>query len=117
MFRILLILVLCVTATSFSNGQKDPGPPQWHSWCWWSVPRFELQRTNSVLEWEAEFSEVDSVSGTIAGENGKGLGPAFNGNSCAQCHAEPAAGGSSPGLSSPQSNTKSAGHPGQSRWC
>src|SRR4029079_14646285 len=26
MFRILLILVLCVTATSFSNGQKDPGP-------------------------------------------------------------------------------------------
>src|SRR5262245_49217533 len=40
------------------------------------------------------FSEVDSVSGTI--EEGSGLGPSFNGNSCAQCHAEPAVGGSSP---------------------
>ncbi len=39
------------------------------------------------------FAEVDSVSGTI--EAGKGLGPTFNGNSCAQCHAEPDVGGSS----------------------
>jgi CxxC motif-containing protein (DUF1111 family) len=48
------------------------------------------------------FDEVDSVSGTIPGEAGKGLGPTFNGNSCAMCHAQPAAGGSSPGLRSPQ---------------
>ncbi len=54
------------------------------------------------------FQEVDSVSGTqissLTGalENGVGLGPTFNGNSCAMCHAEPAIGGSSPGLSSPQ---------------
>jgi hypothetical protein len=46
--------------------------------------------------------EVDSVSGTLAGENGSGLGRTFNGNSCAQCHAQPAIGGSSPGLKSPQ---------------
>jgi len=44
------------------------------------------------------FAEVDSVSGTI--EAGSGLGPTFNGNSCAQCHAEPTIGGSSPGLNS-----------------
>jgi CxxC motif-containing protein (DUF1111 family) len=44
------------------------------------------------------FAEVDSVRGTIAGEDGVGLGPTFNGNSCAQCHVEPAVGGSSPGL-------------------
>jgi CxxC motif-containing protein (DUF1111 family) len=48
------------------------------------------------------FAEVDSVSGTISGEAGKGLGPTFNGNSCAMCHAQPAVGGSSPGLNSPQ---------------
>lgn len=54
------------------------------------------------------FQEVDSVSGTQistatgALENGVGLGPTFNGNSCAMCHAEPAVGGSSPGLLSPQ---------------
>src|SRR3954464_11911661 len=40
------------------------------------------------------FAEVDSVSGKI--EEGKGLGPSFNGNACAQCHAEPEVGGSSP---------------------
>jgi CxxC motif-containing protein (DUF1111 family) len=42
------------------------------------------------------FMEVDSVSGTISGENGFGLGPTFNGNSCAQCHAFPVLGGTSP---------------------
>jgi len=44
----------------------------------------------------SNFMEVDSVSGTISGEGGSGLGPTFNGNSCAQCHAFPAVGGSSP---------------------
>jgi len=42
------------------------------------------------------FEEVDSVSGAITGENGKGLGPRFNLNSCAGCHAFPAVGGTSP---------------------
>ncbi len=51
------------------------------------------------------FMEVDSVSGEVAGEAGAGLGPSFNGNSCAQCHAQPAMGGSSPGLKSPQNST------------
>jgi CxxC motif-containing protein (DUF1111 family) len=49
-----------------------------------------------------DFMEVDSVSGSIPGEEGSGLGPTFNGNGCAQCHAQPAVGGSSPGMSSPQ---------------
>ena len=42
------------------------------------------------------FQEIDSVSGTMPGEAGIGLGPRFNLNSCAGCHAFPAAGGSSP---------------------
>jgi CxxC motif-containing protein (DUF1111 family) len=46
------------------------------------------------------FEEIDSVSGTI--EDGKGLGPRFNSNSCASCHAQPAAGGTSPAPFSPQ---------------
>jgi CxxC motif-containing protein (DUF1111 family) len=52
------------------------------------------------------FQEIDSVSGNIPGEEGAGLGPAFNGNSCAQCHAQPAIGGSSPGLRSPQNSVQ-----------
>ena len=44
----------------------------------------------------ARFQEVDSVSGKITNENGTGLGPRFNANSCSGCHAFPAPGGSSP---------------------
>jgi CxxC motif-containing protein (DUF1111 family) len=46
------------------------------------------------------FEEIDSVSGTLPGEPGLGLGPTFNGNSCAMCHSEPGVLGSSPGLNS-----------------
>lgn len=42
------------------------------------------------------FLEVDSVSGGISGEAGVGLGSRFNLNSCAGCHAQPVAGGTSP---------------------
>jgi CxxC motif-containing protein (DUF1111 family) len=47
---------------------------------------------------QVRFREVDSVSGTEPGAAGRGLGPRFNLNSCAGCHAQPAAGGSSPAL-------------------
>src|SRR6266540_2234816 len=42
----------------------------------------------------AAFKEVYSIAGDI--EPGTGLGPRFNGTSCAGCHAYPAVGGSSP---------------------
>jgi CxxC motif-containing protein (DUF1111 family) len=50
------------------------------------------------------FQEVDSVKGTAGAESGVGLGPTFNGNSCAMCHSQPAVLGSSPGLTSPQNS-------------
>ena len=47
------------------------------------------------------FKQVFSVSGNssvdnISGEPGVGLGPGFNGNSCAMCHSQPKLGGTSP---------------------
>ena len=47
------------------------------------------------------FKQIFSVSGNseannITGEPGVGLGPAYNGNSCAMCHSQPTVGGSSP---------------------
>ncbi len=42
----------------------------------------------------ASFRQLASVTGSIA-ETRKGLGPTFNALSCAQCHAQPAIGGSS----------------------
>jgi len=44
----------------------------------------------------ARFREVASVSGAEPGATAVGLGPRFNLNSCAGCHAQPAVGGSSP---------------------
>jgi CxxC motif-containing protein (DUF1111 family) len=44
------------------------------------------------------FQEVDSVTGNQPGSNGSGLGPRFNADSCAECHAQPAIGGSSPAV-------------------
>src|SRR5713226_7517372 len=42
----------------------------------------------------AAFREVHSILGSL--EPSPGLGPRFNGTSCGGCHAQPAAGGSSP---------------------
>jgi CxxC motif-containing protein (DUF1111 family) len=44
---------------------------------------------------QAHFTEVQSVQGTIP-DTEPGLGPRFNLDSCAGCHAQPAVGGSSP---------------------
>jgi CxxC motif-containing protein (DUF1111 family) len=42
------------------------------------------------------FQEIDSVSGTLT--SGSGLGPRFNMDSCAGCHAFPDVGGASPAV-------------------
>ena len=49
-----------------------------------------------------DFNQLQSVQGTIPGETGAGLGPHFNNNACGGCHAQPASGGTSPSLNSPQ---------------
>jgi CxxC motif-containing protein (DUF1111 family) len=58
----------------------------------------ELALFNAAL---ARFQEVDSVTGSIndapsGTQNGSGLGPRFNMNSCSGCHAQPTVGGTSP---------------------
>ena len=51
---------------------------------------------NFFNDGQTRFREIDSVSGTVGGEPGVGLGPRFNSRSCGACHAQPASGGSSP---------------------
>ncbi len=83
--------------------QTDPGPRGGAAGAGGPYPTLNTTEQTAFLEALDTFGEVDSVSGTI--EEGKGLGPTFNGNSCAQCHAQPAVGGSSPGLASKQNPT------------
>jgi hypothetical protein len=84
------------------QAQHDPGPRSGPTAAGGSYSGLNINEQNLFTESMQRFMEVDSVSGSIPGESGSGLGPTFNGNSCAQCHAQPATGGSSPGMSSPQ---------------
>ena len=85
-----------------STGAIDPGPRGGNDSAGGALHGLSGGELNVFNESMSVFMEVGSVSGTIPGEEGVGLGPTFNGNSCAQCHAQPSLGGSSPGLASPQ---------------
>jgi len=101
-----------ITATVFASvlvlltgtlcAQKDPGPRGGSAAVGNFYPTLNGDEQAFFMQAFTRFLEVDSVAGTIPGESGSGLGPGLNGNSCAQCHAQPTIGGSSPGLTSPQ---------------
>jgi CxxC motif-containing protein (DUF1111 family) len=93
-------VILLLTGTLCA--QKDPGPRGGAAAAGGAYPTLNTNEQAFFNQTFLRFQEVDSVTGSIPGEPGNGLGPAFNGNSCVQCHAQPAIGGSSPGLSSPQ---------------
>jgi CxxC motif-containing protein (DUF1111 family) len=95
--------VLLVTLGITSMGawaQEDPGPRPGAAGGGGPYPTLNANEQNFFNQALLRFQEVNSVSGTI--EPGNGLGPTFNGNSCAMCHAQPAIGGAGPGLISPQ---------------
>lgn len=106
--RQLSPLVLCLALICFASrdlqSQNDPGPRPGPAAAGGSFPTLSANEQALFNQALVRFQEVDSVSGGIAGEAGVGLGPTFNGNSCAQCHAQPAIGGTSPGLASPQNS-------------
>ena len=103
--------------TGALRAQKDPGPRGGAAAAGGAFPTLNDKELGFFNQTAMRFLEVDSVSGTIPGEDGTGLGPTFNGNSCAQCHAQPAIGGSSPGLTSPQNlSSQSASGSGHFGW-
>ncbi len=74
----------------------DPGPREGAPRVGGPLPglgQSEIAFFNAAL---AQFVTVDSVTGSLPGETGSGLGPRFNANVCSACHAFPAVGGSSP---------------------
>jgi CxxC motif-containing protein (DUF1111 family) len=104
--KVRRIFVFCAGAlmlgTTILNGQTDPGPRSGAAAAGGYYPSLNTTEQGFFNQARTRFQEVDSVSGKIIGEAGSGLGPTFNGNSCAMCHAQPAIGGSSPGLRSAQ---------------
>ena len=81
---------------SINQNVRDPGVRGGAAGAGGAIGGLSPQQQASFATALGVFQEVDSVSGTLPGEPGKGLGPGFNLNSCSGCHAFPAPGGSSP---------------------
>jgi CxxC motif-containing protein (DUF1111 family) len=84
--------------------QSDPGPRKGAAGAGGFFPGLGAGEQAEFTHALGVFKEVNSVSGTLPGEESTGLGPTFNGNSCAMCHAQPDIGGTSPGSKSPQNS-------------
>ena len=106
MCRNLIVTVLCLALAAVAiwplHAQTDPGPRPGPAAAGGSYPTLNANEHAFFSQALLRFQKVNSVSGAITGETGSDLGPTFNGNSCAQCHAQPTIGGASPGLISPQ---------------
>lgn len=103
----LAIGLLAFTTVMVTQGQfvaSDPGPRPGPAGAGGPLPSVGADSTliSFFNDGQDRFEEIDSVSGKLPGEAGAGLGPTFNSNSCASCHAQPAVGGTSPSPYSPQ---------------
>ena len=96
MCSLILALPLSIVALQADFGVKDPGVRAGSVNAGESYTGLTGPQNDAFTDGFGRFTEADSVSGSIPGEDGTGLGPRFNSNSCASCHAQPAVGGSSP---------------------
>ncbi len=76
------------------NSARDPGPRTGPATAGAAITGLTSDETAFFEEGRATFQEVEDVQN---GDN-NGLGPTFNSNSCASCHAQPSLGGSSPAV-------------------
>lgn len=93
------ISMACLTLApvAFATAPADPGVRPGPTAAGGPLPGLtDTEQRPFWLGWE-RFRQKHSVAGL-----NPGLGPAFNALSCAQCHAQPAAGGSSTNPDSPQ---------------
>ena len=101
----LLVVVGLALTVIFNAGmiaaQHDPGPRAGAAGAGGPLFGIGPDLEKFFNDARVDFMEIDSVSGTVSGEDGAGLGPTFNGAGCGQCHAQPAVGGSSP-ITNPQ---------------
>src|SRR5882757_36649 len=88
--------IACLSTATLRAQVVDPGPRGGSPNAGGAAPGLSGDEITFFNSARNHFLQVYSVSGGIAGEEGSGLGPMFNGNSCAMCHTEPDAGGSSP---------------------
>jgi CxxC motif-containing protein (DUF1111 family) len=96
---VLLLLSLAATmqASAIHNAASDPGVRSGPPGAGGAIAGLTSNQLSFFSAGQANFVQVDSVKGTIT-NTGAGLGPRFNAESCAQCHSQPAMGGTSPSV-------------------
>jgi CxxC motif-containing protein (DUF1111 family) len=90
------VAIVAAIGAGAALAQSDPGPRGGAASAGGPLPGLNADEVGVFNAAKDTFEEIDSVSGGVAGEDGVGLGPTFNSNSCSSCHAQPATGGSSP---------------------
>lgn len=85
-----------VSMSGVLHAATDPGPRPGAIDAGNPIAGLSPAELNAFTIAKEAFDALDSVDGSVAGEDDEGLGPTFNGNSCAGCHAFPASGGTSP---------------------
>jgi hypothetical protein len=88
LFAMLLFYLPALAQSQLSLQAKDPGVRAGSVDAGQALSTLSPGQSQYFTDGLVRFNEVDQV------ENG--LGPTFNSNSCASCHGQPAAGGSSP---------------------
>jgi CxxC motif-containing protein (DUF1111 family) len=101
LFAVVALASTALSALVPASAQTDPGPRQGPPAAGGPLRGLSASEQNFFAAARSRFMEVNSVSGTAPGAQGRGLGPRFNADSCGACHAQPAIGGSSP-ASNPQ---------------
>ena len=100
--EVAVLAVAFALVCPLAMAQSDPGPRGGAAGAGGRVAGLTLKEGKFFDSGLDSFGEVASVTGSVAGTEA-GLGPRFNMTSCANCHAHPAIGGTSPALN-PQVN-------------
>jgi CxxC motif-containing protein (DUF1111 family) len=97
-FTAIIMTLLAVPGAAFGQAVSDPGVRGGAPGAGGSLSGLTTLQKQFFTSAQAIFQEIDSVSGTVNGAPGSGLGPRFNADSCAACHSQPSIGGSSPAI-------------------
>jgi CxxC motif-containing protein (DUF1111 family) len=94
----LLAVVPCTTAqTAAPKNARDPGVREDRVGAGGAIAGLTAAQQSFFSAGLMTFRQLAAVTGSIPNTR-KGLGPTFNAQSCAQCHSQPAIGGSSPAV-------------------
>jgi CxxC motif-containing protein (DUF1111 family) len=88
LFALLLFYLPALAQSQPSSQAKDPGVRAGSVNAGQALSTLSASQSQFFTDGQTRFNQVEQVA--------NGLGPTFNSNSCASCHAQPSVGGTSP---------------------